>query len=134
MKRLSIGSGSIRCAAHLLVCVATLLITAGAASAQTGQERMDALTAHLKQIQDIASGMPSAARAKLSSGAQHLLRLAASADNGELQSDIAQSEAALHATLSGRPFGPRSETLPPFQVNDPSTDLDFSRLAGFVQS
>jgi hypothetical protein len=118
----------------LMVCATALLTTAGAAWAQTGQGRIDVLTAHLKQIQDVASDMPSAAREKLSSGAQHLLRLAASADNGELQSDMAQSEAALHGTLSGRPFTPRSETLPPFQVNDPGTDLTFSRMAGFVQS
>jgi hypothetical protein len=118
----------------LMACAATLLTTAGAASAQTGQGRIDALAAHLKQIQEVAWEMPSSARERLSSGAQHLLRLAAIADNGELSSDLAQSEADLHGTLSGRPFTPRSETLPAFQVNDPGTDLQFSRMAGFVQS
>jgi hypothetical protein len=117
-----------------MVCVATLLTTVGAARAQTGQGRTDVLAAHLKQIQVVASDIPDSARAKLSSGAQHLLRLAASADNGELLSEIAQSEKAVHGALSGQPFTPRSETLPPFQVNDPSTDLRFSRLAGLVQS
>lgn len=132
MKRLSIGSGSIRFAAPLLVYAVILLTTAGAAPAQTGQGRMDALTAHLKQIQDVASGMPSAARAKLSSGAQNLLRLAELADNGELQGNISQSGAA--GTLSGQSFTPRSETLPPFQVSDTSMDLAFSRNAGLVHS
>jgi hypothetical protein len=126
--------GSIRCATLPMVYVAALLTTTRAAWAQTGQARIDALAAHLKQIQDVTSDMPGSVREKLSSGAQHLLRLAASADNGELQSDIAQSETALHGMLSGRPFAPRSQALPPFQVNDPGTDLTLSRMAGFVQS
>jgi len=134
MKRLSIGSGSIRFAVPLLVYVATLLTTAGAASAQTDQDRLDALTAQLKQIQQMASQMPRTMRAKLSSGAQNLLRLAESADNGELQSNLPQLGAALHGTLGGQLFTSRSETLPPFQVNDPSTDLAFSRNAGLVHS
>jgi hypothetical protein len=95
---------------------------------------MDALTAQLKQIQQMASQMPRTMRAKLSSGAQNLLRLAESADNGELQSNLPQLGAALHGTLGGQLFTSRSETLPPFQVNDPSTDLAFSRNAGLVHS
>jgi hypothetical protein len=69
MKRLSISTGSIHFAAALLIYVATLLTTAGAASAQTSRDRIDALTAQLKQIQDRASEIPRTVRA---SGAQTL--------------------------------------------------------------
>jgi hypothetical protein len=114
----------------MMVYVATLSTTAGTAWAQTSQERTDALIARLKEIQDVAASMPSSAQEKLSSGAQHLLRLAARADNGELESDISQSAAALQRMLKR----PRTGVLPAFQVNDPATDLAFSRMAGFVQS
>jgi hypothetical protein len=125
---------SMRCTALLLLCGATQLLTAGAVSAQTMQDRKDALSAHLKQLQEVTSVMPKAAREKLSSGAQHVLQLAAAADSGELQSDLTQSEAALHGTLSGRPFAVSSEVLGFPQVNDSGTDLAFSRLGGFVHS
>jgi hypothetical protein len=136
MERISqrwILSVSNRRAALLLLVTASLLLIPWAASAQTVQHRVDVLSGQLKRMQDIGSRMPKPAKDKLSSSAQHLLLMAARFDT-DLQSALAQSTASLHGTLSGRPFAPQSGTLPRGQVNDPSTDLAFSRLAGFVQS
>jgi DNA-binding transcriptional regulator of glucitol operon len=85
----------------------------------------------MKQIKDLAAQMPSSARDRLSSSAQHLLRIAARWD--DLQNTLAQS-AASQNRLNGHGFSPQSGTLPIGEVNDPGTDLVLSRMAGFVQS
>ena len=121
----SLGGGVLRS-----LFMASLLLIAGTAWAQTVQQRLDAVSAHLKQLQSLSARLPADSKAKLSSGAQHLLRAAARLD--ELQQVLTHS-GTLNAPLNGQPFNP-SGTLPRGAVSDPSTDLAFSRMAAFVQS
>jgi hypothetical protein len=81
----------------------------------------------LKQLQKLAAKLPSGKRAAFSSSAQHLLRVAGEWDT--IQPQLARSAAA----LKGKPFSPAG-VLSPGAVSDPSVDVSFSRLAGFVQS
>lgn len=129
--RWSLRSSACR-AALLLLVTASLLLTPGVVSAQTLQQRVDAISAHMKQLQDFSAKLPVDARAKLSAGAQHLLRTAAHFD--ELQQTLSRSGATLNTPLNGQPFHPQPGTLSSRQVSDPGTDLSFSRMAGFTQS
>jgi hypothetical protein len=119
-------------AALLLLVTVSLLLTPWAASAQTVQQRLDAVSAHMKQFQDLSARLPDSAKAKLSSSAQHLLRAAARWD--ELQQVLSRSGTTLNTSLNGQPFHPQPGPLTSRQVSDPSTDLIFSRMAGFTQS
>jgi hypothetical protein len=134
MKRVLLQWGrvaTLRGAALLLVYTASLLMTAGAASAQTVQQRLDAVTAHMKQLQALSARLPASAKEKLSSGTQHMLLMAGRWD--ELQPMITRNVATTNTSLSGHPFNP-SGSLKRGDVSDPSTDLLFSRMAGFTQS
>jgi len=110
---------------------AGLLLAAGTARAQTVQQRQDMTSAHLKQIQSLSANLPASVKDKLSSGAQHLLRVAGEWD--KIGPQLTRSAATLSSPLNGKPFNPGG-TLPPGAVTDPRTDLAFSRVAGFVQS
>jgi hypothetical protein len=134
MKRISLPSGRraiFRCATLSFVCVAGLLLTAGTASAQTLQQRLDATSAHMKHFQDLSARLSASTKGKLSSSAQHLLRAAEHWD--EMQQALTRNTASLHAPLTGKAFNPKSGTLHSAGVSDPNTDLS-SRLAGFTQS
>jgi hypothetical protein len=122
----------LRSAAHLFALIASLLMVAGAVLAETVQQRLDAVSARMKQFQNVSAHLPAAEQSKLSSGAQHLLRTAARWD--ELQPLLTRSGATLGASLNGRPFVPQPGTLTSRQVSDPSTDVSLSRMAGFTQS
>ena len=111
--------------------MASLLVVPWSAVAQSVQQRLDATSAHLKQFHDWSAKLPASAQGKLSSSAQHLLRLAQQWD--QIEPQLARSAATLSSPLNGKPFAPGG-LLPPGAVSDPSTDLAFSRLAGFVQS
>src|ERR1700732_3262811 len=95
------------------------------------QWRLTPTSAHLKQIQDLSAKLPASVKDKLSSSAQHLLRVAGEWD--KIGPQLTRSAATLSSSLNGKPFNP-TESLPPGAVSDPSTDVAFSRLAGFVQS
>jgi hypothetical protein len=114
----------------LFVVTATLLLIAGGSSAQTVQQRLDTVTAHLKQVKDIAGRMPAGAKEKLSAGAQHQLRLALQWD----QTLPGVNSATRNTPLTGSRNHSDSGRLQNDQVSDPSTDLRFSRMAGFTQS
>jgi hypothetical protein len=122
----------LRRAAHLFAFLASQLMVAGAVSAETVQQRLDAVSAHMKQFQNVSARLPAAEQSKLSSSAQHLLRAAARWD--ELQQVLSRGGATLGTSLNGRPFVPRPGTLTSRQVSDPSTDVSLSRMAGFTQS
>jgi hypothetical protein len=120
-----------RRAAVLMLGMASLLSMPWTAGAQSVQQRLDATAAHLKQLQDLSAKLPASARDKLSSSAQHLLRVAGEWD--KIGPQLARSAATLNSSLNGKPFQ-ASGALPPGAVSDPSTDVAFSRMAGFVQS
>jgi hypothetical protein len=111
---------------------ASLLLIPWAASAQTVQQRLDAVSSHMKQLQDFAARLPADARAKLSAGAQHQLRMAADWDR--IAPPLTRPSNILNSPLNGQPFHPHSGSLPSGAVSDPGTDLLFSRMAGFTQS
>jgi hypothetical protein len=117
--------------ALLSFCMASLGPAAGMASAQTLQERLDAVSAHMKHFRDLSARLDDSSRLKLSSSAQHLLRMAATWD--QIQPLLSRSAGSLNAPLSGQPFHP-SGALGHGEVSDPGTDLLFSRMAGFTQS
>src|SRR6266849_3602265 len=121
-----------RRAALLLLVTAGLLLTPWAASAQTVQQRLDAVSAHMKHFQDLSARLSASEKNKLSSSAQHLLRTAAQWD--ELQQVLSRNGTTLNAPLNGQRFHPQPGPLSSRQVSDPSTDLSFSRMAGFTQS
>jgi hypothetical protein len=121
-----------RRAALLLLVTASLLLTPWAASAQTVQQRLDAVSAHMKQFQDLSARLSASEKSKLSSSAQHLLRTAAHWD--DLQQILSKGGTTLNTPLNGQPFHPQPGSLSSRQVSDPSTYLSFSRLAGFTQS
>jgi hypothetical protein len=122
----------LRRATHLFAFIASLLMVVGAVSAETVQQRLDGVSARMKQFQNVSAHLPAAEQSKLSSGAQHLLRTAARWD--ELQQLLTRNGATLGASLIGRPFVPQPGTLASNQVSDPSTDVSLSRMAGFTQS
>jgi hypothetical protein len=135
MKRISSSwrrAAALRRGALLPVFIASLLLGAGAASAQTLQQRLDATSAHMKRFQELSARLSASQKGKLSSSAQHLLRAAAQWD--EMQQTITRSAASLNAPLKGKPFNPKSGPLQNGAVSDPSTDLLISRMAGFTQS
>jgi hypothetical protein len=123
--------GSNRRAALLLLVTASLLLTPWAASAQTVQQRLDAVSGHMKRLQDFSARLPTSAKEKLSSSAQHLLRAAARWD--EMQQLLSRNGTILNTPLNGQPFHPQPGPMSSRQVSDPSTDL-FSRMAGCTQS
>lgn len=120
-----------RRAAVLLLGMANLLLIPWTASAQTLQQRLDATSAHMKRFQALSAKLSASEKAKLSSGAQHLLYMAAQWD--QMEPHLTRNAATLNSPLNGKPFNP-SGTLASGEVNEPSTDLAFSRMAGFVQS
>lgn len=133
MKRISSQSerrATVR-SALLAVSVAGLLLGTASARAQTVQQRLDATSAHMKRLQDLAAKLPAGQKSKLSTGAQHMLYVAEHWD--ETTTVLAPRGAALNAPLTGRPFHPGGP-LPRGAVSDPGTDLAFSRMAGFTQS
>src|ERR1700736_2551071 len=90
LKSLSVGNVMVlRRGALLSVFIASLLLSAGAASAQTGQQRIDAVSAHMKRLQKVSANLPAAAKARLSTGAQHLLHMARKWD--EIGPQLSQS-------------------------------------------
>ena len=111
--------------------IAILLLSAGVASAQTGQERLDAVSAHMQRIQNLSARLPASAKMRLSSGAQHLLYMAGKWD--EIGPQLSGS-IALNTPLKPRAAQVAPTTLPLGKVSDPSMDLVLSRLAGFTQS
>jgi hypothetical protein len=121
-----------RRAALLLLVTASLLLTPWAASAQTVQQRLDVVSAHMKQFKALSARLSASDKNKLSSSAQHLLRTAAQWD--EMQQILSRSGTTLNTPLNGKPFHPQPGQLSSRQVSDPSTDLSFSRMAGFTQS
>jgi hypothetical protein len=111
--------------------IAGLLAGPGTASAQTAQERLDAISAQMKHLRDFSAKLPPGAREKLSAGTQHMLRMADMWD--KLAPQMAQAAAIHGNALNGKPFSPRG-SLPPGEVSDPSTDVAFSRISGSIQS
>jgi hypothetical protein len=132
MKRMSWQSArpATACRAALLPLVIVCLAGAQAASAQTLQQRLDAVSAHMTQLQNFVAKLPASERGKLSSGTQHQLYTAQQWD--QMTAPITRSGAALNAPLQGQPFAP-SAPLPFGEVSDPGTDL-VSRMTGFTQS
>jgi len=132
MKRMSRQSTrpAISCRAALLPMLIAGLLGTEAASAQTMQQRLHAVSAHMAQLQSFAAKLSSSQKGKLSSGAQHLLHAADHWD--EMAAPITRSAATLNSPLPGRAFIP-SGPLPFGEVSDPGTDL-VSRVAGFTQS
>jgi hypothetical protein len=115
-----------------LLSVCTLgLLGAAAAPAETLQQRLDATKAQLTQLQNFAAKLSASQKIRLSSSAQHLLFAAENID--QITAPLTRNPAALNAPLQGLPFSPGAP-LPGGQVSDPSTDLTFSRMAGFTQS
>lgn len=112
--------------------LASILILAGTAWGQTVQQRLDVVSAHMKQLQNFSASLPAGAQAKLSASAQHLLRMAAEWD--QIAPALTRSAATLNSQLNGKRFQPQAGALPRGAVSDPSTDLNFSRMSGFVQS
>jgi hypothetical protein len=108
----------------------SLMLIVGTASAQTVQQRLDAVSAHLKQLKGLAARMPAGAKEKLSASAQHQLRLALQWD--QMQTGV--NSAARNTPLTGSRNHSDSGRLQGDQVSDPSTDLLYSRMAGFTQS
>jgi PPE-repeat protein len=103
----------------------------GTISAQTVQQRLDAVSAHLKQLQSLSAQMPAKSKDQLSAGTQHMLAIA---DHwNQLAPQLARNASSLSA-LSSQPAHPSSGALPRGSVSDPSTDLLFSRMSGFTQS
>jgi hypothetical protein len=121
-----------RRAALLLLVTVSLLLTPWAASAQTLQQRLDVVSAHMKHFQDLSARLSASDKNKLSSSAQHLLYTAAHWD--EMQQMLSRNPAALNTPVNGQPFHPQPGPLSSRQVSDPSTDVSFSRMAGFTQS
>jgi len=126
-----VRAASVRGGALASMLMTGLLLVAGFAWGQTVQQRLDTTAAHLKQIQDLSAKLPASVKDKLSSSAQHLLRVAGEWD--KIGPQLTRSAATLSSPLNGKPFNPGG-SLPPGAVSDPSTDVAFSRLAGFVQS
>jgi hypothetical protein len=124
-------AASIRGSAPVSMFMASLMLVTGTAWAQTVQQRLDTTSAHLKQIQNLSAKLPASVKARLSSSAQHLLRVAGEWD--QIGPQLSRSAATLSSSLNGKPFNP-SGSLPLGTVSDPSTDVALSRLAGFVQS
>jgi len=113
------------------VLVAFALFFSANATAQTVQQRLDGITSHLKTLQNLISKFPPNSQARLSSSAQHLLRLAAEWD--KIGPQLGRSASTLNSSLNGKPFS-LGASLSTGTVNDPGSDTAFSRLAGFVQS
>jgi hypothetical protein len=109
----------------------SVLMGTGTISAQTVQQRLDAVSAHLKQLQSLSAQMPAKSKDQLSAGTQHMLAIA---DHwNQLAPQLARNASSLSA-LSSQPAHPSSGALPRGSVSDPSTDLLFSRMSGFTQS
>jgi hypothetical protein len=119
-----------RCQTALLLTTSVLMGT-GTIAAQTAQQRMDAVSAHLKQLQSLSAQLPARSKDQLSTGTQHMLAIA---DHwNQLAPQLVRNVASLSAPLNNQSH-PSSGALPRGSVSDPSTDLLFSRMAGFTQS
>ncbi|HXB56482.1 MAG TPA: hypothetical protein VN461_17040 [Vicinamibacteria bacterium] len=117
--------------AVLSLCLASLGLGAGTGSAQTLQQRLNVVSARMKQLRDLSARLDESTKGKLSSGAQHLLRMATTWD--QIEPVLARSAGSLNAPLLGRSLHP-SGALGQGAVSDPGTDLSFSRMGGFTQS
>jgi hypothetical protein len=115
----------------LVPAMVGLSLTPGSAAAQTVQQRLDTTAVYLQAVQGVSAKLPAPAKNRMSSSAQYLLRMAA--DWTQIGPQLARSATTLSSSVNGKPFSPGG-SLSPGTVSDPSTDVAFSRLAGFVQS
>lgn len=115
-----------------ILVITGLVLSAAPASAQTTvSDRLTAISNFANQLNALAAKMPPEVKNRVSTGGQNLLRLALQID--QIEPALTRPANVLNSQLTGNPFSPKG-ALSGGSVSDPSTDVAFSRLAGFVQS
>lgn len=133
MKRTLRPPSASLCSATLLrIAITGLLLSTLPASAQdTVQDRLTAISNFANQLNALAAKMPPEVKDKISYGGQNLLHLASQI--GQIGPALTRPANVPQFQLTGRPFAP-GLPLQHGDVSDPSTDVAFSRIAGFVQN